>query len=919
MHQPRHHCCKNRTFSKIYLKTMRNFLISVCFWIPFCCYSQFFDDFSYKNLSENPQWSGSTDHFKINKSQQLQLSNTGNAGTSWLYTNLPAPVSDITEWSFRCILKFNPSKYNFARVYLRSDQTDFSSPLNGYYILLGGEDDEIALFRQNGEIHTRLAGNTKRVNSTSNDVEIKVSYHKNGEWMLLSKLGDEKNWITEGEALSAHNGENTLFGPYCKYTKTNSEKFHFDYFRVTDTDTTDPPVEEEPDTDPPYQPADSIYIESLVCTTPREIVIRFNDKVDLREAWITLNEEGYSLQPVLSADSMQIRAAVTPDLISGYNMLLLICNLFNTAGKRQDIFMYPFVIPSFEGGDPDGGEENPDESGIPYPEFRDEILLSEIMANPKGCTLLPEAEYVEIYNNTDHPLQLENMSFHYGTKTFLLPPYILAADEYAILCHSNKVSLYPESCHPVGIDAFPAIANTGKLIYLETRNGDLLDWVEFSDKWYGDAGKSQGGYSLERIDSGNRFPDERNWTGAVAAEGGTPGKPNSVAAENPDTTFPFIRFYTRDENGMITLRFSKPIREEKDPALLFIPSEGIGIDSIRTDYPCNTTFYLYTDHTAELPFEIRLGGETTCISGNAPEGNTALSFGEEIIPSGGDILINELLFHPAENTGIFIELLNSSEKTINLNQLCFAIENSNGTPGTLYRVSDTGYPLLPQQYALVSADIHSLFGRYLGGGTPLYAEPAKLPALKTGKGILLLLNPEKEIIDRFPYSEELHTTHLIDKTGISLERISPAKGTATNDNWQSASEASGFATPGYANSEQERSEEPAPGIDGENRSGFRLVNRKVSLKEGSEESALTVAYNLPEEENYLSASLYNSSGVELCKFTANESISGEGTLYWDAELRGSSVQNAGIYIIWLEWRSNSGRINKQKLIFPIIP
>ena len=40
-----------------------------------------------------------------------------------------------------------------------------------------------------------------------------------------------------------------------------------------------------------------------------------------------------------------------------------------------------------------------------------DVLLNEVMANPKGLTALPETEYIEIYNASDKTLSLKGWAF----------------------------------------------------------------------------------------------------------------------------------------------------------------------------------------------------------------------------------------------------------------------------------------------------------------------------------------------------------------------------------------------------------------------------------------------------------------------------------------------------------------------------
>src|SRR5690606_15047433 len=80
--------------------------------------------------------------------------------------------------------------------------------------------------------------------------------------------------------------------------------------------------------------------------------------------------------------------------------------------------------------------------------------------------------------------------------------------------------------------------------------------------------KSQGGWSLEMIDTKNACTGISNWKASNDATGGTPGRKNSVDAINTDDQPPaLIRTYTIDSLTIAAL-FDEPL----DSATAAIPS-----------------------------------------------------------------------------------------------------------------------------------------------------------------------------------------------------------------------------------------------------------------------------------------------------------------------------------------------------------
>ena len=70
------------------------------------------------------------------------------------------------------------------------------------------------------------------------------------------------------------------------------------------------------------------------------------------------------------------------------------------------------------------------------------------------------------------------------------------------------------------------------------RNENTIDSVNYSDNWYKDEDKRDGGWTLEIIDPDNICSEHQNWVASEDELGGTPGTQNSVFANKPDLTGP---------------------------------------------------------------------------------------------------------------------------------------------------------------------------------------------------------------------------------------------------------------------------------------------------------------------------------------------------------------------------------------------
>ncbi|MFT7449768.1 MAG: hypothetical protein ACI9VN_000476, partial [Patescibacteria group bacterium] len=122
---------------------------------PFFLSAQLQENFQDGNFDSNPTWSGDNTLFAVDN--EILMLNADTAGTAFLST--PASIADSTSWSFWLELDFNPSATgNFPKIYLSSDNSDLTGPVNGYFLRIGesNANDAFELYRQNGTDETFL-------------------------------------------------------------------------------------------------------------------------------------------------------------------------------------------------------------------------------------------------------------------------------------------------------------------------------------------------------------------------------------------------------------------------------------------------------------------------------------------------------------------------------------------------------------------------------------------------------------------------------------------------------------------------------------------------------------------------------------------------------------------------------------------
>jgi hypothetical protein len=132
---------------------------------------------------------------------------------------------------------------------------------------------------------------------------------------------------------------------------------------------------------------------------------------------------------------------------------------------------------------------------IPY----GSIVFSELMPRPTGNTDFAD-EYIELYNRTDNPINLAGWTLdHSTTRPVTINSGIIEPKGYIMLNFNNT----EETCNVASLSGTPTLTDKGKMLTLRTPQGAVVAQVAYTDAWYNDATKNEGGYSLEKIDLNN--------------------------------------------------------------------------------------------------------------------------------------------------------------------------------------------------------------------------------------------------------------------------------------------------------------------------------------------------------------------------------------------------------------------------------
>ncbi|GAB3199187.1 hypothetical protein ABID22_001779 [Pontibacter aydingkolensis] len=840
---------------------MKQTLLTILLLLPLWVNAQLQENFSDGNFTQNPTWAGDESSFIVNSQNQLQSNGPAVTGTI-LHLSTPSQAVVGTTWEFWANLKLATSSTNYTDVYLTSDKEDLkSADINGYFVRIGNTADEVSLYRKDaGKTAVMIINGQDGTIGTSNNIaRVRVTRSINHEWELrIDVSGTGQNFVSQGTATDATHKRSAYFGVVVRYTSANSKNFYFDDFSITDAQ---PPV-----------------LDELQTITTQELILRFNEPLQPAQATTTANYTlNGSIKPIIAelTEAGTVRLVFSQNFSIGTNAVS-IANLQDLYGnvlanpiERNFNFVPPPVLPGYN-----------------------ELLITEIMADENPVVGLPAQEYIELYNATaDKVLMLQGIRYSDATSTTTFPNVQLLPGEYAVVVPNTQVANFSQYGRVIGISNFPSLNNTGELLQLRQPNGRLIVAVNYSDTWYKNTSKRDGGWSLEMIDVTNPCAGIANWAASVNPRGGTPAQANSVAASNPDNTPPAIADATAIAPDRVLLRFTERLDSTQAASIAnYSINPGIPISSIQVQGPLFTEVILILGaplHERQL-YTLIAKSIPDC-SGNLSSQPLSITFALPSAPVFGDVVINEILFNPRPNGVDFVELVNRSNKYINLKD--WKLANTSGdTISNIRSITAANYVLAPGQYVVLTSNPDNIKSNYPAAREQTFLRMASLPSYPDAAGTVVVLQPNTQLADRFSYTDKMHFALLDDKNGVSLERIR-LEGTTTADNFHSAA-TTVFATPGYRNSQSQE------GVRAQQ--VFKIEPKVFSPDADGFDDFTTINYNTDKTGYVANITIFDAQGREVRKLVRNELLSAEGFFRWDGLRQDGTKANIGTYILYIE-------------------
>lgn len=487
-------------------------------------------------------------------------------------------------------------------------------------------------------------------------------------------------------------------------------------------------------------------------------------------------------------------------------------------------------------------------------------------------------------------------------------------------------------------------SNSNKLqIHLFSENADL----ENSSGYFLQIGETGSDDALELINAGDGKPVSRGIPGRVATgpvrmnlrivllDGGNIEISSQLENENVytsemivgdivantgDSFFGLTCIYTATRSDKFifkTIELNNPSSDESSPRLIDILESGPEVICLRfnevIDEELSNQEVLISvggEFVEELSFagrELKLNYNTSAASGPIDISITGISdaagnrldtmavFIKEARLESGSILINEILFDPVPGGDDFVEFINTTDQFIELKNLII----QNTISGRSVDIS-TSQILEPFGLIVFAEDKDQLLTKYKSANASLIIEHA-LPAFPNNSGNVTLLQ-QGIVMDFFNYSDDLHHDLLDETEGVSLERRTTELNGDEPEVWTSASESSGYATPGTENSSN---------LIATTADVVTLKDDSFSPNGDGDNDVLEMTIS-PGFESLGSVWIYDQSGNLIHQLRSNTLLGSQDVISWDGRMEDGNQAPIGIYIIKIEVFNTGGQVYSYK-------
>ncbi len=848
---------------------MKLFLVTFFIGFSTISWNQVLDDFSDGDFTSNPTWSGNDAVYQVNASQELQLNNSV-AATSYL--SLPHSLAslDNKEWSIKVRQTFSGSSSNFGRVYLTATSADLSTNPDGFYLQFGeaGSTDAVRLFKSVSSVSTQICATPDGLIANSFSVRVKVVRDNLGQWNLYVDATGGTNYGAPYSGTDAATILGSHFGVMQTYTSSNANKFYYDDVYVGNE----------------IIDAQAPLLNSVSVISATQLDLLFSEPVSGSHL---LQPSNYILNPALAVNNVVqdagnqalIHLSLAAPLTNGQSYAIVVDSIEDIVGNDTINLVGNFVYLVGEAA------------------VKGDLIISEIMVDPSPIIGLPEQEFVEIFNRSSKYIDLTGWKIGDLSADGTIGSGFIFPGQYIVLCASSSLPEFPGA---YSVTSFPSFNNSSDDVVLKTPSGIIIDKISYTDAWYNDPVKKNGGYTLELINPNDPCSDASNWSASTHVSGGTPGAQNAIFDTTPDTQTPTIQTLIASAPNFLEITFNEGMDSTSLVNSVIFCSPSLTVQSIyAASYFTNQAIIQFNETIMESTlYNLQISSVSDCwMNTTSLSGNFALPSA----PAPGDLVINEILFDPLSGGSDFVEWYNKSQKVINLNGLTIM----NYKDDTLLLTQN--FMLFPDNYVVLTPDSMYQKNTFSEAVTGTFYKTT-LPSLNTdSSSFMVYYNNVK--LDQVSYSKAWHFQLLDDTKNKSLERIDPAGPSNDPSNWHTAAESIGFATPGKINSQRTNA--------GEESGVFSTTEPIFSPDNDGFQDVIRLEYKL-NSGMIGTLQIFDNQGRPVKTIFKSELLAQEGFTTWDGIMDNGQKAPIGVYIAVLEaFSEKGGKVLAKKLAFTL--
>jgi len=533
---------------------------------------------------------------------------------------------------------------------------------------------------------------------------------------------------------------------------------------------------------------------------------------------------------------------------------------------------------------------------------RYDVVIDELMADPTPQISLPNNEWIELKNVSASPINLQNWRIGDATgQSGPMPNFILQPDSFVIVCTASAVAALQVYGKTISVTSFPSLDNDGDQLYLKTNTGLTVHSVNYSSSWYQNAVKSDGGWTLEMVDTKSPCAGISNWKASIDLKGGSPGIKNSVDGVNNDQTGPsLLKAYSID-NLNIVLVFDEPVDSLKGATVSnYSVDGGLTIQSATAVSPTfdKVQLRLVNPMQANTVYNITVTNVADC-KNNIIGTRNKTKVGLPVDAAASDMVINEILFNPKTGGSDFVEFYNRGNKIIDAGKIYIANRNNSGGISTPKLFSALPYYIFPGDYIVITEDADNISLNYLVKNPEAVLVISSLPSFPDDQGDVVLLNFQGDVVDEVKYKDDWHFALIDDANGVSLERIDPDGVSQDASNWHSAASTAGYGTPTYKNSQYRLLQTIKATIE--------VTPKVFSPDNDGRDDIAIIQYKTSEPGYVANITIYNANGIPVRSLVRNAILGLEGNWIWDGLDDKKLKLPIGTYILFTEIFNLNGK------------